>query len=55
MLIPLVPVTLRKEIDPLFLHYPLLPIKPPEPLDAGERMQKGFTLIFLWRVLFPGD
>jgi hypothetical protein len=55
MLSSLVSVTLRKEIDPLILHYPVLPIKPPEPQDAGEGMHKWLTLIFLWSVFFPGD
>lgn len=47
---PLLPVTLRKEIDPLFLHYPV-----PLELDAGEGIQKRLTLILLWSVLLPGD
>lgn len=36
MLSPQVPVTLRKQIDPQFSRCSVLPMKPPEPLDAGE-------------------
>lgn len=36
-------VTLRKQIRPLY--YPAVPVNPPEPLDAGEGMQKRLTFM----------